>query len=376
MLPPSSTQPATFIIAEAGVNHNAELDMALRLVEVAAQAGANAVKFQTFTAAELVSVHAPKADYQKNTTSNDESQFDMIRKLELDHPTHQRLAQQCQQCGIEFLSAPFDLLSLDFLLDEMQLTTLKIPSGEISNAPLLYRAASRGVQIILSTGMATLGEVEQALAVLAAGYLNRSPSDATFRAAYACPEGQQQLRQKVTLLHCTSEYPAPFDSINLRAMETLGSAFVLPVGLSDHSAGITIPIAAVARGAVLIEKHFTLDRSLPGPDHHASLDPAQLTEMVSAIRSVEMALGDGCKIPAVSELKNRDVVRKRLVALTDIPRGTTFSETNLGMKRPGNGRSPMEYWQWLGRRAKVDYQAGEPIGKNTDKNKDGDEAYD
>ena len=362
--PATKTKPlptGIFIIAEAGVNHNADADMARRMVDAAAKSGADAVKFQTFKASELVSRTAPKADYQKLTTGVTESQFEMVRKLELDWSSHHLLATHCREAGVMFLSAPFDLPSLDFLVNDMQLATIKIASGEINNAPLLLRAAASGRHIILSTGMATLGEVEQALAVLACGYLENPPSADAFMAAYHASEGQRFLRQRVTLLHCTSEYPAPFASINLRAMDTLTQAFGLPVGLSDHSNGIAIPIAAAARGAVVLEKHFTLDRTLPGPDHLASLDPPQLAKMVQGIRAVELALGDGCKIPAYAELKNRNVVRKSLVALTAIAQGTAFTEANLGTKRPGNGISPMAYWQWLGQKAKIDYQADQPI---------------
>ncbi|MBF0462083.1 MAG: N-acetylneuraminate synthase [Magnetococcales bacterium] len=360
--PSPASRTRVFIIAEAGVNHNADLQQALRLVEAAAAAGADAVKFQTFKTAELVSQAAPKAEYQRLTTDEAESQFEMIRKLELDWPAHYLLRARCREVGIQFLSAPFDLTSLNFLVTDLQLNPIKIPSGEITNGPLLWRAAASGCRLILSTGMASLGEVEQALAVLACGYRGQPPSLAAFAEAYHSTEGQRLLRERVVLLHCTSEYPAPFDSINLRAMDTLASAFGLPVGLSDHSSGIVMPIAAVARGAVLIEKHFTLDRSLPGPDHAASLEPTELAEMVRAIRAVEVALGDGRKIPAQVELKNRDVVRKRLVTLTEVAAGECFSEANLGARRPGNGISPMAYWQWVGRRAERAYAADEPVG--------------
>ena len=245
------TQAAVFLIAEAGVNHNADLSLALRMVEEAAAFGADAIKFQTFKASELVSWDAPKADYQRLTTAATESQFAMIQRLELDWPSHRLVQDRCRAVGIHFLSAPFDLLSLDFLVDELQVDLIKIPSGEMTNAPLLWQAATSGRRIILSTGMATLGEVEQALILLAAGYLGRAPSDGL--AAYCSVAGQQRLRERVVLLHCTSAYPAPFDSVNLRAMDTLATAFGLPVGLSDHSVGIAMPIAAAARGAVVVE---------------------------------------------------------------------------------------------------------------------------
>lgn len=356
-----NSPPKVWIIAEAGVNHNADAEMALCMVETAAQAGADAVKFQTFKTEELVSRTAPKADYQKKTTGSDESQFEMVRKLELDWPTHHRLASRCREVGIAFLSAPFDLTSLAFLVHDMQLATLKIPSGEITNGPLLWRAASSGRRIILSTGMADLREIEQALAVLACGYCQKPASDAAFLAAYHSPEGREYLQDNVTLLHCTTAYPTPFESVNLRAMDTLAATFALPVGLSDHSPGISMPIAAAARGAVVVEKHFTLDRTLPGPDHRASLEPTQLKEMVTGIRAVERALGDGCKVADLAEWKNRDVARKSLVALIPIHKGTRFTEANLGSKRPGTGISPMNYWMWLGRKATRDYSPDQPI---------------
>ena len=352
---------AVSIIAEAGVNHNGDPQLALRLVDVAAEVGANAIKFQTFTSTELVSHSAPKADYQRLNTATTESQWAMLRTLELDWPSHHLLLARCQAVGIQFLSAPFDRPSLDFLLDDLQLAQIKIPSGEITNGPLLWRAGASGRRIILSTGMATLAEVEQALAVLACGYLRHPPSTAAFEAAYRSAAGQHRLRESVVLLHCTSEYPTPFDSVNLRAMDTLASAFGLPVGLSDHSPGTAVAIAAVARGAVVVEKHVTLDRTLPGPDHGASLEPLELAAMVDGIRAVELALGDGRKMAAAVELKNRPVVRKRLVALTEIAPGTPFTEANLGAKRPGDGLSPMEYWRWLGRRAGRAYQKDQPI---------------
>lgn len=356
-----------FIIAEAGVNHNADPELAFLLVEEAFKSGVDAVKFQTFKGSEMVSRGTPKADYQQNTTDSHESHFEMIQKLELDWPTHIRLAERCKQLGVQFLSSPFDLTSLDFLVKDMGLSTLKIGSGEMTNAPLLLRASLSGRRVILSTGMATLKEVEQALMVLAFGYTKRmvwptlEPSLDNFRRSYNTDEGKSLLKERVILLHCTTEYPAPFQDINLRAMESLKTAFGLPVGFSDHSLGITMPIAAVARGAVVIEKHLTLDNTLPGPDHQASLEPSQLTEMVKAIRCVEMALGDGQKIAAPSELKNRWVARKSLVALTPLLKGEIFTESNLGVKRPGGGISPMFYWQWLGNRATRDYGADELI---------------
>lgn len=352
----------TYIIAEAGVNHNGSLDMAKKLVEVAAAAGADAVKFQTFKADALVSRLAPKAEYQIRTTDAAESQHEMIRKLELDELAHETLIEYCRVCGIEFLSTPFDLESLDLLSGRFNLSCIKIPSGDITNAPLLLRIAQTGKPVILSTGMSTLGEIEDALGVLAFGYLdNREPSIASFRAAYCSVLGQTKLQDKVTILHCTTEYPAPLEDVNLKVIDTMRSAFGLRVGYSDHTEGIAVPIAAVARGAVVIEKHFTLDRSLPGPDHKASLEPAELKQMVSAIRMVEQALGSGKKHPAPSELKNMSVARKSLVAAAAISSGELFTTENLTVKRPGNGLSPMRYWELLNRKSSRDFSADEAV---------------
>lgn len=352
----------TYIIAEAGVNHNGSLEMAKKLVEVAADAGADAVKFQTFKADKLVSRLAPKAEYQNRTTDAYESQHEMIRKLELDEHAHETLIEHCKACSIEFLSTPFDLESVDLLAGRLDLPCLKIPSGDITNAPLLLKIAQTGKPVILSTGMCTLGEIEDALGVLAFGYLSSSkPSISVFRAAYCSAQGHAVLQNRVTLLHCTTEYPAPFEDVNLKVMDTLNSAFGLPVGYSDHTEGIAVAIAAVARGAVVIEKHFTLDRNLPGPDHKASLEPAELKQMVAAIRIVEQAIGCGRKLPTPSELKNMSVARKSLVAARSITTGESFTVENTTVKRPGNGLSPMQNWELLGRKANRDFAADEVI---------------
>ena len=351
----------TYIIAEAGVNHNGSIDMAQELIDVAAAAGADAVKFQTFRAERLVSKSAHKAEYQKRTTDSGESQYEMIKKLELDLGMHHLLQQHCRELGIEFLSTPFDTESVD-LLAGIGVSRMKVPSGEITNAPLLLKIARTGLPVIVSTGMSTLGEVEQALGVLAFGCTEgRTPSIEAFAEAYVSHEGQAALRERVTLLHCTTEYPAPFADVNLRAMDTLHSAFGLPVGYSDHTEGIAVPVAAVARGARIIEKHFTLDRTLPGPDHKASLEPRELAAMVRSIRQVEQSLGGTLKAPAASELKNISVARKSLVAGGAIAEGDEFTEDNLAVKRPGNGMSPMLYWQVLGTRAQRPYIEDEPI---------------
>ena len=355
---------SVFVIAEAGVNHNGSLDMAVQLVDAAATAGADAVKFQTFRAAEMVSRQAPKAAYQLQTTDRAESQFEMIRKLELSAEHHRVLIDYAAQRGIAFLSTPFDTVSLDLLTDDFGLRTIKLPSGEITNGPFLSRVAASGCRLILSTGMSFLGEVEAALTVLAFGYTAAPPappSRAAFEAAYLSTTGQQALRDHVTLLHCTTEYPTSPTDVNLRAMETMATAFGLPVGFSDHTQGIHIPIAAVARGATLIEKHFTLDRTLPGPDHKASLEPAELAALVAAIHDVEAAMGDGIKRPMPPEIGNRAVVRKSLVAARPIAAGETFTADTLRCKRPGTGISPMAYWDYLGKPANRDYAEEETI---------------
>jgi N-acetylneuraminate synthase len=333
-----------FVIAEAGVNHNGSRELAERLVDVAAEAGADAVKFQTFRAEKLVSGRAPKADYQKKTTGDAESQLAMVKKLELDEASHATLSARCAERGIEFMSTPFDPESVE-VLARLGVRRLKVPSGEITN-PLLLRAVARaGLPLIISTGMSTLGDVEAALEVVLA----------------ATSGGRKSLRDRLTLLHCTTEYPAPLGEVNLRAMGVMAAAFGLPVGYSDHTPGITVPIAAVALGACVIEKHFTLDRSMPGPDHAASLEPRELRDMVRAIRDVEQSLGDGRKAPTASEVRNIVVARRSLVAARAIGRGESFSADNLTVKRPGDGISAMRYDEWLGKRASRDYEADEPI---------------
>lgn len=352
-----------YIIAEAGVNHNGSLARAKEMVHVAAEAGADAVKFQTFKAEHLVNQSAPKADYQMQTTDQDESQYDMLKRLELDMEAHCELALECAKRRIEFLSTPFDLPSLYFLIAKMSLKRIKIASGEITNAPFLIKIAEAHKPVILSTGMSTIGEIESALSVLAFGYLDKreKPSSGAFLSAYASKEGQAVLRKNVTLLHCTTEYPAPYDEVNLNCMDTMRKAFQLPVGYSDHTEGIAIPIAAAACGAAVIEKHFTLDQNLPGPDHKASLEPDGLEKMIAAIRNVEKAMGNGVKIPKSVEIKNRDIVRKSLTVSEAIKKGDIFSENNLTAKRPGNGVSPYQYWSFIGCEADIAYSKDEKV---------------
>lgn len=351
------------IIAEAGVNHNGDLQLALQLVEAAARAGADAVKFQTFNPEALVSRDAGKADYQKRHTDARESQLDMLRRLQLSESDHQILIDTCQQQGIEFLSSPFDLESARLLTDNFGLQRIKLGSGELTNGPLLLALARSSARLILSTGMSTLDEVEQALSVLSWGYLHSTghPSGSDLQQAYTLAREQKLLEQKITLLHCTTEYPAPFDEINLCAMDTLRETFGLPVGYSDHTPGIAISLAAAARGACVIEKHFTLDRALPGPDHQASIEPDELQNLVTGVRQIEMAQGDGIKQPTAAEQKNLRIARKSLVASRPIVRGEPYRPDNLTVKRPGDGVSPMRYWEFLGRQASRDYQEDELI---------------
>lgn len=330
-----------FVIAEAGVNHNGSLDMALRLVDAAAESGADAVKFQTFRAEKLVSPGAAKAEYQKAATGNAESQFEMIRKLELDVAAHEKLSQHCRERNILFTSTPFDEESIS-LLARMGMPFFKIPSGELTNPVHLRAIALQGRPVYLSTGMANLGEIETALAVLDEAGLTRD---------------------RVTLLHCTTEYPTPYAEVNLRAMATMRAAFpgVAGVGYSDHTPGIEIPLAAVALGATVIEKHFTLDRNLPGPDHRASLEPDELTAMVRGIRIISAAMGSGVKAPSPSELKNMTVARRSIMAACTIRKGERFSPQNLTIKRPGTGLPPMLWDRLLGVEARRDYEPDEMI---------------
>jgi len=329
----------TFIIAEAGVNHNGSLELAKKLVDVAVEAGADAVKFQTFKAESVISKYAPKAEYQKKTTGEDENQLQMVKKLELPYEAFEELYRYCQQKGIIFMSTPFDIESARFL-KELGLEIFKIPSGEITNYPLLKEIGSYKKRVILSTGMADLGEIEDALDVLIEA---------------GTP------RENIVVLHCNTEYPTPYEDVNLRAMLTIKEAFKVRVGYSDHTLGIEVPIAAVAMGAEVIEKHFTLDKNLPGPDHKASLEPHELKAMVRAIRNIEKALGNGIKKPSPSEKKNIIVARKSIVAKRDIKKGELLTEENLTTKRPATGLSPMMWEEIIGKRANKDIAKDTPL---------------
>ncbi|WP_293008649.1 MULTISPECIES: N-acetylneuraminate synthase [unclassified Oscillibacter] len=325
------------IIAEAGVNHNGSLELACKLVDVAKQAGADIVKFQTFKAENLVTKSAKRAAYQIENTKNDDSQFSMLKSLELKPEEYIQLQSYCASIGIAFLSTPFDGDSIAFL-ETLDMPFWKIPSGEITNYPYLRQLAQTGKPVVLSTGMSTLVEIQTAVALLK---------------RFGTPE--------ITLLHCNTEYPTPMEDVNLSAMATISKATGLPVGYSDHTQGIEVPIAAVAMGAVVIEKHFTLDKTMDGPDHKASLSPEELTAMVCAIRNIEKAMGTGEKRPSASEEKNLPIARKSIVAKRAIARGEVFAEENLTTKRPGTGCSPMLWETVLGQRAARDYTEDELI---------------
>ncbi len=328
-----------FIIAEAGVNHNGSIAIAKKLIDQAAEAGVDAIKFQTFITKNVISKYASKAIYQRKHTPKNESQFDMIKKLELDKNAHIELIERCKDKGVLFLSAPFDLESID-LLNALNLKIIKIPSGEITNLPYLRKIGSLRRKIIMSTGMATLKEVKVALDIL-------------------IENGTK--KKDIVILHCNTEYPTPFSDVNLLAMHAIKNKFRVQVGYSDHTPGIEAAIAAVALGARVIEKHFTLDKKMPGPDHQASLEPDELKRMVNAVRNVEMALGSGVKEASSSEKINKDVVRKSIVAAVDIKRGERFTEKNLAIKRPGTGINPMRWDVVLGKVAKKDFYQDELI---------------
>jgi len=330
---------STLIIAEAGVNHNGDLELAKKLVDAAAKAGADLVKFQTFSAERLATASAPKAEYQNRTTDREKSQFAMLQQLELTAEMHEQIIAYCAECSIGFFSTGFDVESLDYLAS-LGAERFKIPSGEITNLPYLRHIGGFGKALILSTGMATLGEIEEALDAL---------------------ETAGTPRSQITVLHCNTEYPTPMQDVNLRAMTSIRDAFGVSVGYSDHTTGIEVPIAAVALGASVIEKHLTLDRNLPGPDHKASLEPHEFAAMVRAIRNIEKAMGDGIKRPSLSEAKNKPIARKSLVAAKPIKAGERFTSENLTAKRPGTGISPMRWDEFMGRKAKRDYCADELI---------------
>ncbi len=327
---------SVYIIAEAGVNHNGSLDLACRLVDAAKAAGADCVKFQTFRSENLVSRSAQKAVYQQDTTGSG-SQINMLKKLELSYHEFLALKAYCDKAGISFLSTPFDLESIDFL-NSIDMPFWKIPSGEVTNLPYLLALARTGKPVVMSTGMCEMAEIRAAVDLL-----------------------QENGTKEIRLLHCNTEYPTPYEDVNLRAMQTMRDAFGLEVGYSDHTRGIEVPVAAVALGATIIEKHFTLDRNMEGPDHRASLEPDELAAMVSAIRHIEKALGSGDKAPSPSEMKNINVARKSIVAQKEIKAGEMFTEENITVKRPGTGISPMKWFEVLGAKAPRDFHEDELI---------------
>lgn len=329
-----------FVIAEAGVNHNGDIGLAHRLIDAAVAAKADAIKFQTFSADALVSRAARMAEYQKANTGREESQYDMLKRLELSHADYRALQAHAREKGIVFFSTAFDLGSIDFL-GTLDMPVWKIPSGEITNYPYLVRVAAQKKPVILSTGMATVSEIGDAVEILRANGM---------------------VRENICILHCNTEYPTLWEDVNLRAMVSLGAAFGTAFGYSDHTQGIEIPIASAALGARVLEKHFTLDRALPGPDHKASLTPDELASMVGAVRAIEVSLGDGVKQPTRSESRNREIARKSIVAARAIKAGEVYTEENLTVKRPGTGISPMEWTRILGRKAPRDFDAEENIG--------------
>jgi N-acetylneuraminate synthase len=360
---PFSKENETLVIAEAGVNHNGDERIAIDLINSAFECGADIVKFQTFKANSLVTKYAKKAEYQSNNTSGSSSQYEMLHDLELSHETYLRLKSHCLDLGIEFLSTAFDSSSLVFLTDELKLKLLKIPSGEITNLPLVVEYARTGSEIIMSTGMSSIEEIKLALGALAFGYLNKEsePSLDLFEEAFSSIDGRSILNQNVTLLHCVTEYPAPINEINLSAMETMTKLFDLKVGYSDHTEGINASIAAVALGAKVIEKHFTMDKTMEGPDHKASLDPDELKKMISSIREVESMIGDGEKKIMPCEIKNKVIARKSIVALLPVKKGEVFTKENLTFKRPGSGKPPSRFWDLLGKNAEKDYEVDDLI---------------
>jgi N-acetylneuraminate synthase len=351
-----------FIVAEAGVNHNGSLDLARRLVDVAADAGADAVKFQSFRAEALASADADMAAYQQRNTGTSGSQLAMLKALELSSSDHESLVDYCRARDIAFMSTAFDLQSLKLVI-ACKPPVLKIASGDVTATPLVLETARARLPIILSTGMCSLADIEQALGTIAYGLLESTdkPGRAAFADAFASAAGQQILSTHVTVLHCVTEYPAPPAQINLRAMDTLADAFGLPVGYSDHCLGTSVSVAAVARGARVIEKHITLDRAMPGPDHLASLEPADFTRMVADIRDVEACLGSGRKYPRDGEIANRTIARRSLVARQSIQAGEQLTAENISFQRPGDGIAPMFYWEMLGRVATRAYAAGERL---------------
>ena len=351
------------VIAEAGVNHNGRLDYALRLIDAAVNAGADIVKFQTFNSELLASPKAPKADYQKKQTGNS-NQLEMLKNLELSKDDYIKLFAHAKHKNIKCISTPFDIMSLDFLLG-LGMDLIKIPSGEITNGPFLLSIAQKNLPIILSTGMSTLDEIEKALAVLAYGYYNPISIPKTFNDCWESWQSEYKkkgiLKDKVTILHCTTNYPAHFDEINLNAIRTIENAFGIPVGYSDHSLGILVPMVAASMGATIIEKHITLDKTMDGPDHSASLEPHELKTMVEKIREIGIIKGGFEKTPSKEEFKNKPIVRRGVYAARDLEKNSNITVNDLKMLRPENDYSPMEAWDILQKPITKNYIKGEPL---------------
>lgn len=354
----------TFIIAEAGVNHNGSMELAHQLVDAAISAGADAVKFQSFIASAIVTADANKAEYQIVNTGSSESQLKMLQSLELSQQQQRELYDYCQSRGIQFLSTPFDSVSLNFLTNNLGLKTIKVGSGELTNAPFLLEVAKSADKIILSTGMSTIDEVAEALSVIAFAMTTQAtanPSRTSLTSAFESSEGKKAVSERVTLLHCTTDYPTKPVDVNLRAILTLGNKFNCPIGFSDHSVGVHLAVAAVAMGATIIEKHLTTSRALPGPDHQASLEPNEFKMLVSQIRELEEAFGNGEKVPTEVEIQNKKIARRSIVSAKQIKIGDVFTKDNIVIKRPGTGRPPIEYWSLLNTKATRDIAENEII---------------
>ena len=362
----SSKNKNIYFIAEAGVNHNGKLSLALKLVDAAVEAGANAVKFQTFKSENLASKSAAKAKYQSKTTNKNETQLEMLKSLELKNKEYFQIKKYCRLKKIDFLTTAFDEDSLLFITKKLKVNILKIPSGEITNGPLLLAHGLTGLDIILSTGMASIKEIREALGIIVFGYINKKvkniiPSKKLFTAALRSSQGQKLLKNKITILHCTTEYPAPLDDINLNAIQDIANNFDTNIGYSDHSAGELVPLVAASMNVKIIEKHFTLNKKMNGPDHKASLNPSELKNLISKIREIEKIKGIKIKKAYRSEKKNINIARKSLIAKKDINSGEIFTKNNITSKRPGKGISPMKYWDYIGKKSKKNYKEDEII---------------
>ena len=356
---------STYIIAEAGVNHNGSLEMAKALAKVAKEAGANAVKYQTFRAENLVTIDAKQADYQIDNLGAATSQYEMLKQLELSFDEFRQLQAYCKSIHIEFLSTAFDVESLHFLVEDLQIQTLKVPSGELTNYPLLVEMAAYRLPLIISTGMATIEEIDEALSFIAYRLCHEEMTAdiEVIQTFYETEEAKRALEQYVTLLHCTTAYPTPIDDVNLLSIDAMATHFQLPIGFSDHSEGILASIGAIAKGATVVEKHFTLSKALEGPDHVASLGPEELKQLIHHIRVMERLLGKKIKSPTPEELMNKEAARKSLVAKKTIQQGDRFTEQNVTVKRPGTGMEPKQYWQLLGKHATKTYEKDELLNE-------------